>query len=588
MNILPTPQKIEYLDEEYVFSDNYKFDDKGFSKCAEYLKRFVVLNADSDDEINCIISGDLKPEEYILDINDNITISAMDEEGIFRALSTLKQLVFEGKCRKQKIHDYPDIKNRGLMLDISRGKIPKKEALYDIIDILTDLKYNQLQLYMDGFVFEYKHFDEYVKDTCPITAEELREIQDYCDKHFIRLVPNQNGFGHMEKWLAKPELKKLAIQRDDGGRIDTLNPLDEASLEFVNTLYSDLFPHFNSDFANIGMDETTSIGMGQTKDYCEKYGKTRLYIEYLNKIIRLVNEKYHKTPMFWDDIVFEHPEFIPEIDKNSIFMDWGYEVEAPFASRCLYLKEKGLKFYTCPGTSTWGSLTGRFDNMIYNVEAAACSCILNGGDGLLLTEWGDGGNPAFAPMSFLPYIFTACCSWNYNAKVMSQSYSKQTAVIADCEKYADTFIFGGRKTASLLHRMGNYYLLENLNRFNGTYIWADANAWSKDKMPEGWEKAFLDSSTALRIKEYMEDIKYSLNSLDDETPYIDEIRCNCDMVILFAEFIAVRGQGNSSDKLREELNELKMRFTRLWKVRSRDVGHEIFGEMIDKMIEKLQ
>ena len=35
------------------------------------------------------------------------------------------------------------------MLDISRRKVPTQDALYELIDTLSALKYNQLQLYTE-------------------------------------------------------------------------------------------------------------------------------------------------------------------------------------------------------------------------------------------------------------------------------------------------------------------------------------------------------------------------------------------------------------------------------------------------------
>ena len=69
-----------------------------------------------------------------------------------------------------------------------------------MVDILSDLKYNQLQLYMESFVYEYKNFPEYTKDTDPLTQAEIRELDAHCKERFMLLVPNQNSFGHMAAW----------------------------------------------------------------------------------------------------------------------------------------------------------------------------------------------------------------------------------------------------------------------------------------------------------------------------------------------------------------------------------------------------
>lgn len=47
---------------------------------------------------------------------------------------------------------------------------------------------------------------------------------------------------------------------------------------------------------------------------------------------------------FWGDIVQHHPELIPEIPKDVIVLEWGYESDHPFAYRCKKIKETGIPF----------------------------------------------------------------------------------------------------------------------------------------------------------------------------------------------------------------------------------------------------
>lgn len=41
---------------------------------------------------------------------------------------------------------------RGVMLDISRDKVPTLKTLFEIVDLLSLLKINHLQLYVEGFL----------------------------------------------------------------------------------------------------------------------------------------------------------------------------------------------------------------------------------------------------------------------------------------------------------------------------------------------------------------------------------------------------------------------------------------------------
>ncbi len=591
INLIPEVQKQEILEGEYSFKNKYSFDKK-YACAYKYINSFIEITSDAE-EICCNIDADFKREEYILLIDDGISITARDEEGIFRALSTLKQLVCMRTVKRQRIHDYPMIKNRGVMLDISRGRIPKPENIIKLLELLRDIKYNHFEIYIDGLVFEFEHFKKYIEGKDVLTIEELKKIKKYCIENFIELVPVQNGFGHMEKWLKIPELEDLAIKRDDGGECDTINPFDDRSVELVDTLYSDLFPYFNSEYVNIGMDEPHSLGMGQTKEACEKEGKDNVYISFLNRIIKLVNEKYNRTPMFFDDIIFEKPECIEKIEGNCVVMDWGYETETPFTARCELLSRLGLKFYTCPGTSTWGSYTGRFDNMIYNIENAVKACIAYNGEGMLLTDWGDGGHPQCIAMSYIPYVFGACCSWNYKSSLYDFSYWKKVDIVKYIEEYLDKFIFKKEGVAKILHRMANYYLLENQNRFNETYIKSDTSAYIKETVPTtGWLKPILSKKETVNIENYMLDLKEELTALGTDTPYFDDIILNCDMVILFARFIRANvlktGDKISDSKLKADFIELRKRFTEQWTVYSKASGVEIFCKRLDDILSKIE
>ena len=72
-------------------------------------------------------------EEYVLKIDEGqIKILASTKKGAFYATQTLVQLLEEEKIQCCLINDYPLIKTRGVMLDISRSKVPSLKTLKDI------------------------------------------------------------------------------------------------------------------------------------------------------------------------------------------------------------------------------------------------------------------------------------------------------------------------------------------------------------------------------------------------------------------------------------------------------------------------
>ena len=127
----------------------------------------------------------LHPEGYTLCVDtQSIRIQYGTLEGAFRAVSTLKQLVAQvedGQMPCLQIQDYPSIPRRGHLMDLSRGVITKLEVLKKFADILADLKYNEWHLYLNRFGFQFKNFERYWKDKNALTAEEIRELDQYTD-----------------------------------------------------------------------------------------------------------------------------------------------------------------------------------------------------------------------------------------------------------------------------------------------------------------------------------------------------------------------------------------------------------------------
>lgn len=574
MFIIPKPQEMTFYDEILSFSGfDVKCDNE---KIGSF---FDKLNDKKGTAAEVKKDGSLNGEQYKITAKDNkITVLYGTDEGAYRAAATLKQIkaqAEDGMLNAFEIFDYPSIKNRGYMLDISRGKIPNSETIKNLVDILSDLKYNQLQLYMDSFVFEYKNFPEYVKDTEPLTAKEIKELEKYCKDRFVELVPNQNGFGHMGSWMKKEELSHLAITGKDGKPSQTLNPFLEGSVELIDKIYDGFLDIFHSDKVNIGMDEPFELGLNETKEECERAGVGRVYTDYLKKICALASDKYGKTPMFWDDIVFKHPEEIVNIPKNAIVMEWGYETEQHFDRNCRRLKKQGLRFYVCPGTSTWGSFTGRTNNMLANITDACETGAYYGAEGFLLTEWGDGGNPQFPAVTYLPLVYGGAASWNCGNHNHEIAYNDRRTLIPDCKKYLDKFIYkieGEASLADIVSRMGNYYLLEDMLSFNGTEL---INYLYTAKNPEKEKRAGFK-----RAAEYMKDLRDELKNVKTDEITLREVKNDCELVILLAEYMS-----GKKDDYEKRANAIKEEFTYLWKLKNHTAGMEIFLNCLDKYLK---
>src|SRR5664279_5671241 len=101
-----------------------------------------------------------KAEGYALTISKTgIEISFRETGGLRAAAATLRQLLRQYGRRLPclKIRDWPDFPRRGVMLDISRGRVPKLETLFELVEHLADFKINEFQLYTEH-TFAYRKY----------------------------------------------------------------------------------------------------------------------------------------------------------------------------------------------------------------------------------------------------------------------------------------------------------------------------------------------------------------------------------------------------------------------------------------------
>lgn len=334
-----------------------------------------------------------------------ITITAHDEAGAFYAKQTLAQVVAQcdvgGNTPCARIDDHPDCSVRGMMIDISRDRVPTMETLLAIIDRLASLKINQVQLYTEH-TFAYAGHETVWGNASPMTPDEVRRVDDYCAERFIELVPNQNCFGHLERWLVHEPYRDLAecpegFWRDDlpkkffYPRPTTLNPLDPRCLELVDDMLGQLLPCFRSDTVNVGCDETFDLGKGRSKEACERRGKGRVYLEFLKKLHGLC-EKHGKRMQYWADIALHYPELLDELPGDAVALNWGYEADHPFEKETGALSEAGVPYFVCPSNASFVGISGRYDVAIANTQLAAKHGLANGAAGYLNTWWGDFGH----------------------------------------------------------------------------------------------------------------------------------------------------------------------------------------------------
>jgi hexosaminidase len=408
--------------------------------------RLPAATADSPHMTLSLLPGDEQSEAYALDIDtEGVVIRSSSHAGLFYGVCTLAQLLKLGAAADQvslpvvKIQDQPSFARRGVMLDISRDKVPTLATTLALVELLASLKINELQLYMEH-TFAYAGHEAVWANASPFTGAEIEELDRFCRARHIDLVPNQNSFGHMQRWLAfEPYRSELAEApngfehawnptREPYG----LCPTDPRSLTFLNGLYDQLLPHFTSRTFNVGLDETFDLGLGRSKEACEARGTERVYLDFLKQIHETITRRGF-TMQFWGDIIIKRPELIPELPQDAIAMEWGYEHDHPFAENVAKFAAAGLRFYVCPGTSSWNTIAGRTENALLNIASAVKNGAAHGALGVLNTDWGDNGHLQPLCASYIGFMAGAAMSW--------KAEDAQAPLELPVAEWLDTYVF---------------------------------------------------------------------------------------------------------------------------------------------------
>lgn len=505
------------------------------------------------------------PQGYVLHITPRqVKLTFADPVGAWYGALTLRQLVrqFREALPACRIEDHPDFPSRGVMLDISRDKVPTMETLFRLVEELAELKYNRFELYTEH-TFAYRHHRDVWAEASPLTAEEVRELDAFCAARFIELVPNQNSFGHMHRWLKHPRYAPLAEAPDGfttpwGERREvpfSLNPLDPGSLALVKELFDELLPNFTSRNVNVGCDETFDLGQGRSKSECDRLGKGRVYLDYLLKIHQLIRG-HKRTMQFWGDIILHHPEPLAELPRDVVPLVWGYEADHPFDEQCAKFAATGLAFHVCPGTSSWNSLVGRTDTGLANLKLAAEAGRAHGAAGYLVTDWGDNGHWQPYAASLLPFAAGAGYAWCGTAQDK-----------ADLMAQADAHVFRdpARQTARAVHKLGQVYRLLEHPIANASALFRLLSQKSIANLQEAIPADRMKATRA-RLDELLDELG-GVASEREDAPLLRE---EWSMAGGLARFAMERGMNVPERGVR--LQEVLMRYRQLWLARNRPGG----------------
>ena len=431
VHVLPTPQQVETTEGQFVWNDDVvlTYDTSNaeisqiitlflndldlisgkkiqFSRGVIKGKRFIELI--KTDQLGVSENED---QAYRLTVNNNfIRLEATTSAGLFYATQSLKQL-YSYSFLKDKgnitipcmtITDWPNFKIRAWQDDISRGPIVSMDYLKRLIPQMAECKLNAFSLYTEHTFKTKCHPD--IAPTDAFTAEEIKELEEFCQPYHIQIIGNQQCFGHFEEILCNPFYSHLADTKWN------LNPAKEETYQFLEDHLREVARAYKSPYFNINCDETESLGQGYAKAYVDSIGAEKVYYQHINRVNRMLRP-YRKHVMMWGDIADQHPEILANLDDDIFLIAWSYVGIDDFNDFLKPYVNSGHNFFVAPGVSLSERVWPKHYEFKKNITNLCRDGYKNGALGVINTCWDDFGE-SLTNCALYGLALGAEMSWN--------------------------------------------------------------------------------------------------------------------------------------------------------------------------------
>ncbi|NVM44653.1 MAG: family 20 glycosylhydrolase [Candidatus Lokiarchaeota archaeon] len=398
---------------------------------------------------------------YILTSSESrIYLQADSLQGIFYGIQTLIQLL---NCNSSKnllppiaILDSPRLEIRGVSDDISRGQSAKIDNLKKFIKILSHFKINQYYLVYMQDMFKFENHPEISNERGAYSKEEIRELFKYAKDHFVELIPIFQTIGHWENILHN----ELYWQYGEFPGSNSLNIANEDIYLLLDDMIKELSDVFKSDYFHIAADESWDVGKLGSKDYIQKTGIGKAYLEHYKKVYEIAKKYGYKKIVIYHDIVCKYEEILEGLPKDMIVMYWKYNTKEkhPLLER---IKGNKLPFIVSPSIMDYNrifpSLARSEKNMTYLIKDG----FRNGAIGEITSSWGDYYNKEIRENRLYGFIYSSQVGWNPTKEVNIVNYWKSLLThvfgIYDDRLFKIIKIFRSIEAKNRLHTRPTFY-----------------------------------------------------------------------------------------------------------------------------------
>ena len=298
-----------------------------------------------------------KGESYNLSINRRgITLESPSEEGLYRGITSLKQIILISSGQNYTsipfgdINDHASYSYRGAMLDVARHFFDTNDVKR-YIDILSFYKINHLHLHLtddQGWRIEIKKWPKLTTIGAEkevggtpggfYTQEEYHDIVNYAHDHFITIVPEVDIPGHTNAALASySELNCNGISPEIYTGIEvgfsSLCAQNDITYKFLENVIDEISAITPGPYFHVGGDESD---VTSKEDFIQMMDSVVLYVKQNNKkpITWDNNTKTADIAQYWNNeskknVIGKSKEIIYSPASHA-YLDMKYDSLSPY------------------------------------------------------------------------------------------------------------------------------------------------------------------------------------------------------------------------------------------------------------------
>lgn len=323
-HIIPAPLKLDYLGDEFVEISNFRLLPEENTPAALFADSFAFGGMDTAREFLLKWNSSLEHEAYSLKVTTpEILLEASSAEGFFYASRTIEQMRVGNFLPAVEIYDAPAMKLRGFHTNL--GTIMQL-SFEDTANIFRKLGKFKLNTYLLEYTDRFPHKNHpLIPAPNAFTPDNIKELDRLAEENKIEIIPLVQCLGHTRHIGRHAAYSHLFEKGDEKVSTDQFCPLNEDAFNLFVELADEIMKvHPRGKYLHIGGDETRFLGIcPKCREVVNKYGKSRLYVDYLNKVCAWVRSR-GRIPIIWDDMLSRHPESLQNLDEHAIIMYWDY------------------------------------------------------------------------------------------------------------------------------------------------------------------------------------------------------------------------------------------------------------------------